>query len=73
VRALQLASLRLASVIENADPLPGKPPVLGDFAERFLNWVNNSRLEEKTRKFYRNGWRVTEGNIRCGVPSRPDH
>jgi integrase len=58
VRALQVASLKLASVMENTDPLPCKAPVLGDFAERFLDWVNNSRLEEKTRKFYRNGWRL---------------
>jgi len=58
VRALQVASLKLASVMENADPLPSKPPVLGELAERFLVWVNNSRLEEKTKKFYRNGWRL---------------
>ena len=58
VRALQVASLKLASVIENTDPLPSKPPVLGEVAEKFLDWVNNSRLEEKTRKFYRNGWRL---------------
>jgi len=44
--------------MENTDPLPSKPPVLGGFAERFLDWVSNSRLEEKTRKFYRNGWRL---------------
>ena len=58
VRALQVASLKLASAMENTDPLPSKPPVLGGFAERFLDWVSNSRLEEKTRKFYRNGWRL---------------
>jgi hypothetical protein len=57
-RALQAASLKLASAMENTDPLPSKSPVLGEFAERFLGWVNNSRLEEKTRKFYRNGWRL---------------
>jgi hypothetical protein len=44
--------------MENTDPLPSKPPALGGFAERFLDWVSNSRLEEKTRKFYRNGWRL---------------
>jgi hypothetical protein len=58
LRALQVASLKLASVMENTDPLPSKPPVLVVFAERFLDWVSNSRLEEKTRKFYRNGWRL---------------
>src|ERR1700693_5735306 len=58
VRALQIASLRLASAMQTPDPLPSKPPVLAELAERFLDWVNNSRLEEKTKKFYRNGWRL---------------
>jgi site-specific recombinase XerD len=58
VRALQVASLKLASTMENTNPLPTKPAALREFADRFLDWVNNSRLEEKTRKFYRNGWRL---------------
>jgi hypothetical protein len=60
VRALQVASLKLASVVERTDPLPipTKPAVFQEFADRFLEWVNDSRLEEKTRKFYRNGWRL---------------
>src|SRR5260370_28731672 len=58
VRALKIASLKLASVIENTDPLPSKPTALGDLAERFLTWVDSSRLEEMTRKFYHNGWRL---------------
>ena len=58
VRALKIASLKLASVIENTDPLPSKPIALGDFAVRFLAWVDNARLEEMTRRFYRNGWRL---------------
>jgi len=58
VKALKIASLKLASVIENTDPLPSKPTALGDFAERFLAWVDTARLEEMTRKFYRNGWRL---------------
>src|SRR5215467_2949296 len=58
VRALQVASLKLASVMESTDPLPTKPPALWEFADRFFDWMNNSRLEDKTRKFYRNGWRL---------------
>lgn len=58
VRALKAASLKLASVIENTDPLPSMPTALGQFAERFLTWVDNGRLEEKTKKSYRNGWRL---------------
>jgi hypothetical protein len=58
VRALKAASLKLASVMENPDPIPSKPTALGEFAERFLAWVDTARLEEMTRKFYRNGWRL---------------
>ena len=39
-RAVKVASLKLASVIENTDPLPSKPTALGNFAERFLAWVD---------------------------------
>jgi hypothetical protein len=46
--------------MEWTDPLPTKPAVLREFAGRFLDWVNDGRLEEKTRKFYRNGWRLLE-------------
>ena len=35
-----------------------KPVVPQDFANRFLDWVNDARLEEKARAFYRNGWRL---------------
>jgi hypothetical protein len=58
VRALKTASLKLASVIENTDPLACRPTALGKFAERFLSWVEEGRLEEKAKKFYRNGWRL---------------
>jgi len=58
VRALQVASLKLAAVVETTNPLPAKSPVLDEFAGRFLDSVNDGRLEEKTRKFYRNGWRL---------------
>ena len=57
-RAQQIASLKLASVMERNDPLPTKPVVLEEFASRVLDWVNDARLEEKTRKCYCNGWRL---------------
>jgi hypothetical protein len=43
--------------LERTDPLPTKPAVLQEFVGRFLDWVNGGRLEEKTGKYYRNGWR----------------
>jgi hypothetical protein len=44
VRALQIASLRLAAVMERTDPLPTKPAALPEFADRFLEWVHSSVL-----------------------------
>jgi len=28
---------------------------VGEFSDRFLSWINEARLEEKTRKYYRHG------------------
>jgi hypothetical protein len=53
-----VANLKLASLMENTDPLPSEPIALREFAGRFMAWVDNCRLEEKTKKFYRNGWRL---------------
>jgi integrase len=66
-----VASLKLASVMECTDPLPTKPIGLREFSDRFLDWVNNSRLEDKTRRFYRNGWRLL--NERPVAALRIDH
>jgi hypothetical protein len=45
-------------MMESIDPLPSKPTAFCEFAERFLAWVDDGRLEEKTKKFYRNDWRL---------------
>jgi hypothetical protein len=49
--------------MENTDPLPSKPTALGELADRFLEWVDSSRLEEMTKKFYRNGWRLLKTTV----------
>jgi hypothetical protein len=54
-------------VIEGTDPLPSKPSVLSEFAERFDTWVEDGRLEEKTKKFYRNGWRLLKATPVAGL------
>jgi hypothetical protein len=58
VRALKVASLKLASVMENNDPLPSTPTAFGKLVDRLLARVDSGRLEEMTKKFYRNGWRL---------------
>ena len=66
-RATKAANLKLASVIGGTDPLPSKPSLLSEFAERFDTWVGDGRLEEKTKKFYRNGWRLLMATPVAGV------
>jgi hypothetical protein len=68
-RAAKAASVNLASVIEGTDQFPSKPNVLSEFAERFDTWVEDGRLEEKTKKFYRNGWRLLKATPVAGCES----
>ena len=58
VRAARFAALKLAQIVEGSDLFPTKPSVLGEFPQRFLAWVDDSRLESKTKTYYRNGWRM---------------
>ena len=66
-RAAKAASVKLGSVIEGTDPFPSKPSVLSEFAERFDTWVEDGRLEEKTKKFHRNGWRLLKATPVAGL------
>jgi hypothetical protein len=50
--------MKLAEALEHGDLFPTKPMVLAEFSDRFLNRLDEARLEEKTRKFYRNGYRL---------------
>jgi hypothetical protein len=58
VRATKVASMKLAQALELGDLFPTKATVLTDFSERFLSWLDEARLEQKTKKFYRNGCRL---------------
>jgi len=51
VRALQIASLKLASVMERTDPLPTKPAVLQEFANRLIDWVGKPKAETPSLRF----------------------
>jgi hypothetical protein len=61
VRATKVASMKLARVLEHGDLFPTKPVMLAEFSERFLSWLAEARLEEKTKQFYRNGCRLLKG------------
>jgi len=67
VRASKVASLKLAEAIENSDPLPRKSPVLLEFSRRFLQWLDNASKEDKTKIYYRNGWRLLRVTAIVGV------
>ncbi len=56
VAASKIAGLKLAQAIEDSDQLPTKPTSLGEFSKRFFTWVEGARLENKTKRYYRNGW-----------------
>lgn len=38
-----------------------KAPVLRDYAKHFLSRIESSRLEPKTKEYYRGGWKMIEG------------
>jgi len=59
-RAGKIAALKLAAAIEGSDPLDRKPPTLRGYSKDFLEWVDNGRLEDDSRRYYRNGWRLLE-------------
>jgi integrase len=59
-RAAKVAALKLAEAIQGRDPLDRKAPTLSEFSGRFLEWVGTARLEWKSRRYYRNGWRLLQ-------------
>lgn|GEM_PF-2196564 len=58
VRAGSIASIKLAKVIDGADPLPRKSPRLSEFSDRFLRWAREAKLEDQSKKYYKRGWRL---------------
>jgi hypothetical protein len=51
---------------ELGDPLDKKPPTLREYSKDFLDWVDTGRLEEDTRRYYRNGWRLLKAKKIAG-------
>ena len=66
-RASTVAGLKLAEAVENLDPLPRKAPVLLEFSRRFLEWLDNVTLEDKTKTYYRDGWRLLKATGIAGM------
>ena len=57
-RASRIAGLKLAQAIECTDRLPKTPTSLGEFSRDFFSWLQDARLENQTKRYYRNGWRL---------------
>ena len=67
VRATKVASMKLARAVKQGDLFYTKPTVLPVFSERFQSWLSETRLEEKTRKYYRNGCRLLKATPIFGM------
>ena len=67
VRAAKVASMKLAHAVEHGDLFPSKPVVLSEFSQQFRCWLDEARVEEKTRKYYRNGSRLLKATPIFGI------
>lgn len=66
-RARKISSLKFADACEKGDPLPRKAPTLLAASDRFLEWVGAARLSEKTKTYYRDGWRLLKTTSILGL------
>lgn len=57
-RAQSIASVKLAAALQQTDPLNRKVPTLQTFSERFLKWVDETKLDDDTKVYYRKGWQL---------------
>jgi hypothetical protein len=58
VRATKVARMKLVQAVEHGDLFYTRSTVLFEFSQRFLTRLNEARVEERTRKYYRNGCRL---------------
>lgn len=54
----KIAALRLSQAMGGSGSLDRKAPSLQEFSTRFLSWVESATLAGKSKKYYRNGWRL---------------
>jgi integrase len=65
--AAETVALLLASVVEGKTQIGKKAPVLSQFVQRFLSYVDNAKLAEKSKSYLRNGWRLLETTSIAGM------
>jgi hypothetical protein len=58
--AKMISRKKYLEVVEGRTPPPRRAPSQVEFADRFLNWVKGSNLQQKTKLYYRAGWRLLD-------------
>src|SRR5713226_7595924 len=63
---LEAATL-LAAIAEGKSQTNKKAPVLSAFVVRFMSYVDNAKLADKSKSYLRNGWRLLEQTSIVGM------
>jgi integrase len=62
------AALMVKAKQEGSDAVhPVRAPLLRELATRFLDWVESSRLEENSRRYYERGWKLLSSTQLAGM------
>lgn len=75
--ARQVESRLMAAAEDEGDLVTRRrSPILREFQSRFFDWAEQSNLAEKSKDYYRNGWRLVAGtkvaSMRLNAISRDD-
>src|SRR5260370_14617890 len=61
------AATLLAAIAEGTSQTNKKAPVLSAFVVRFMSYVDNAKLADKSKSYLRNGWRLLEQTSIVGM------
>ena len=61
------AAALLAAVAEGKSQTNKKAPILSAFVVRFMSYVDNAKLADKSKSYLRNGWRLLEQTSIVGM------
>jgi hypothetical protein len=61
------AATLLAAIAEGKSQTNRKAPVLSAFVVRFMSYLDNAKLADKSKSYLRNGWRLLEQTSVVGM------
>ena len=61
------AAALFAAIVEGKSQTNQKAPVLSEFVVRFMSYLDNAKLADKTKSYLRNGWRLLEQTNIAGM------